>query len=162
MSIDIGAVEDARRLAVKVTQQHEQLTAQAAHIADLETRLYWYRQAFGVEPPVPPDRDDEAYASDGNSETEDFVEIDPSGEPAAAPPASETASRTAERAEEIAQSSEHGFSQADDGGSVRTTRNADDDSESSGSADAGIDCDSTDGSSSSISLWVGRLRRFIR
>ncbi|MUV88501.1 hypothetical protein GJ629_00220 [Halapricum sp. CBA1109] len=160
-SIDTGAVEDARRLAHKVTQQHERLTAQAAHIADLENRLYWYRQAFGVEPPVPPDYGGSEYASHGNSELEGFVELPPSGQPATAPAAGDTVSGSGKRAVETSRSSDHASLQADDGNSERTVSDANAESESKGKNEDGIDFDSSEGQSSSISAWLGRLRRFI-
>ena len=50
--IDMSATEDARRLALKVKQQHERLAEQATYIADLEARLRWYREALGIDPPI--------------------------------------------------------------------------------------------------------------
>jgi hypothetical protein len=79
-TIDMGAVEDAQRLATKVKRQQEQLDAYEQRIADLETRLHWYRIALDIQsgdPPVP-----------GDDSTENEVathDIDPQGEPAAPP-----------------------------------------------------------------------------
>ena len=50
--LDMSATEDARRLALKVKQQHERLAEQATYIADLEARLRWYREALGIDPPL--------------------------------------------------------------------------------------------------------------
>jgi putative DNA primase/helicase len=79
--IDIGAVEDAQRLATKVKRQQEQLDAYKERIVDLETRLRWYRIAFDLQSgdsPLP-----------GNDGPPDFGiathDIDPRGEPAAPP-----------------------------------------------------------------------------
>ncbi|WP_424016315.1 hypothetical protein ACOZ4N_01440 (plasmid) [Halorientalis pallida] len=87
VSIDIGAVEDARRLALKVTQQHEQLTEQAEYIAKLENRLYWYRQTLGVEPPASDDLNlDQVNLIDDSEQVENLNTVDPTGGPAAPPP----------------------------------------------------------------------------
>jgi hypothetical protein len=87
--IDIGAVEDARRLALKVTQQHEQLTRQANYIADLEDRLYWYRRALGIEPPAAADPEEDEQHPLASRFEDDIGEVDPTGNPPA-PPDEET------------------------------------------------------------------------
>lgn len=83
--IDIGAVEDARRLAHKVTQQHEQLTCQAEYIADLENRLYWYRRTLGIEPPTATDSEDGEPHQFASRSEEDIAKVDPAGDPPAPP-----------------------------------------------------------------------------
>jgi len=78
--IDMGAVEDAQRLATKVKHQQEQLDAYKERIVDLETRLRWYRIALDLQsddPPIP----DNAPSKIGIA-THD---IDPRGEPATPP-----------------------------------------------------------------------------
>jgi len=78
--IDMGAVEDAQRLATKVKRQQEQLDAYEERIADLETRLRWYRIALdlqSVDSPLP-----------GDDPLENGIvahDIGPQGEPAAPP-----------------------------------------------------------------------------
>lgn len=79
-SIDMGAVEDAQRLATRVKRQQEQLDAYEERIADLETRLRWYRIALDLqssEPPVP--------GEDPPEKEVGTHDINPRGEPAAPP-----------------------------------------------------------------------------
>ena len=45
----MGAIEDAQRLATKVKRQQKQLDAYEQRIADLETRLRWYRIALDLQ-----------------------------------------------------------------------------------------------------------------
>jgi hypothetical protein len=80
-SIDIGAVEDAQRLATKVKRQQKQLDAYEQRIADLETRLRWYRIALDLKSgdSAPPEVGD---PFENEPTTHD---IDPRGEPAAPP-----------------------------------------------------------------------------
>jgi hypothetical protein len=79
--IDMGAVEDAQRLATKVKRQQEQLDAYKERIVDLETRLRWYRIALDLQsddPTLP--------GNDGLPDSEVVThDIDPRGEPAAPP-----------------------------------------------------------------------------
>ena len=49
--IDAGAVEDARRLAVKVQRQQRELDAKRERIAELEARLRQYRAVLGIDEP---------------------------------------------------------------------------------------------------------------
>jgi hypothetical protein len=80
-SIDMGAIEDAQRLATKVKRQQKQLDAYEQRIADLETRLRWYRIALDLQ------ADDSAPPGGAEPfETDpDPRNIDPRGEPAAPP-----------------------------------------------------------------------------
>ena len=79
-SIDMGAVEDAQRLATRVKRQQKQLDVYEERIANLETRLRWYHIALDLqsgEPPVlgedPPEKEIATH------------DINPQGEPAAPP-----------------------------------------------------------------------------
>jgi len=80
-SIDMGAVEDVQRLATKVKRQQEQLDAYEEQIADLETRLRWYRIALDIQSGDPPLSDNDGPPDFGIA-THD---IDPRGEPAEPP-----------------------------------------------------------------------------
>jgi hypothetical protein len=76
----MDAVEDAQRLATKVRRQQEQLDAYEERIADLETRLRWYRIALDIQ------SSDASLSGDDPFENgTDTDDIDPRGEPAAPP-----------------------------------------------------------------------------
>jgi len=79
--IDMGAVEDAQRLAAKVKRQQAQLDVYEQRIADLETRLRWYRVALDLQSgnqSLP--RGDVPFENEPTTH-----EIGPQGEPAAPP-----------------------------------------------------------------------------
>jgi hypothetical protein len=141
VSIDIGAVEDARRLAHKVTQQHEQLTRQANYIADLENRLYWYRRALGIEPATADSEADEQYPSASRFEG-DIGKVDPAGDPPAPPE------------EEIETHEDISAPQTDGGAAKVSGTSRDQESTTEPKADSRID----DDSSASWSV-TDRLRR---
>jgi hypothetical protein len=75
----MDAVEDAQRLATKVRRQQEQLDAYEEQIADLETRLRWYRIALDLQ------SSDTSLSDDPLENGADTDDIDPRGEPAAPP-----------------------------------------------------------------------------
>jgi hypothetical protein len=80
-SIDMGAIEDAQRLATKVKRQQKQLDAYEQRIADLETRLRWYRIALDLQADdSAPPREAEPFQADPG-----LRDIEPRGEPAAPP-----------------------------------------------------------------------------
>jgi hypothetical protein len=77
----MGAVEDAQRLATKVTRQQEQLEAYEQRIAALETQLRWYQIAFDLQSGEPA-------RSGGDDPLENGLtthDIDPQGKPATPP-----------------------------------------------------------------------------
>jgi len=79
--IDLGAVEDAQRLAKKVTRQRTQLEAYEDRIAELEAQVQWYRTVLGL-------RSDGVPPPDGRGLVDDAAavrEVDPVGEPAPPP-----------------------------------------------------------------------------
>jgi len=78
--LDMDAVEDAQRLATKVRRQQEQLDAYEEQIADLETRLRWYRIALDLQ-----SSDASLPGDDPLENRADTDDIDPRGEPAAPP-----------------------------------------------------------------------------
>ena len=77
--LDMDAVEDAQRLATKVRRQQEQLDAYKEQIADLKTRLRWYRIALDLQ------SSDTSFSGDPLESGADTDDIDPRGEPAAPP-----------------------------------------------------------------------------
>jgi putative DNA primase/helicase len=80
-SIDMGAIEDAQRLATKVKRQQKQLDAYEQQIADLETRLRWYRIVLDLQSDdSAPPREAEPFQTDP-----DLRDIEPRGEPATPP-----------------------------------------------------------------------------
>ena len=77
----MGAIEDAQRLATKVKRQQKQLDAYEQRIADLETRLRWYRIALDLQADdSAPPREAEPFQTDP-----DLRDIEPRGEPATPP-----------------------------------------------------------------------------
>jgi hypothetical protein len=79
--INMGAIEDAQRLATKVKRQQNQLDVYEQRIAELETRLRWYRIALDLQsgdPPIP-------IVDDPPKNETATHDIDPRGEPAAPP-----------------------------------------------------------------------------
>ena len=78
-SIDMGAIEDAQRLATKVKHQQQQLDVYEQRIAKLETRLRWYRIALDLQ------ANDSVTPGGGEPLETDPPDTEPRGKPARPP-----------------------------------------------------------------------------
>jgi hypothetical protein len=79
--IDVGAVEDATRLAAKVNRQQRQLAAYEERIAELETQVRWYQIALELLS----EESGGSAVDDLPDDWGDLESVEPSGEPAAPP-----------------------------------------------------------------------------
>ena len=75
----MDAIEDAQRLATKVKHQQQQLNVYEQRIANLETRLRWYRVALDLQ------ANDSVPTGEGEPLSTDPPDIEPQGKPATPP-----------------------------------------------------------------------------